>query len=92
MAGVGVSERVRGFVVDGEVEGGVLLGRGVGVQLPVQLRHQARGGEMRAALAPLAGAQLRAHGGLDGGHQQGRRNSLAGHVADGERQLEPAAP
>ena len=28
------------------------------------------------------GAQLRAHGGLDGRHQQRRRNAFSGHVAN----------
>ncbi len=36
--------------------------------------------------ASVRGAQLRPHGGLDGGHQQRRRNAFAGHVADGEGQ------
>ena len=35
----------------------------------------------------VGGAQLGAHGGLDGGHQQRRGDPLAGHVADGEGQL-----
>ncbi len=87
MAGVGVGQGVGGLVVHGEIEGGVFFRRGGGVELPVQDRDQRGRGKAAPWPLPLPWrAQLRAHGGLDGGHEQRGGNSLARHVADGEGQ------
>ena len=87
MAGVGVGEGLGLFVVEREVERRVLFGRSVGVQLLVQARNHHRSGRQARHIAVgirLTGGELHAHGGLDGGHQESRRNAFAGYVADGE--------
>src|SRR5262249_12882627 len=90
MAGIGVGEHSMPVVIGAEEKRRGLLRRGVVIELDVQLRNEIGSGESPdggvAARGRSGGRELSPQHRLNGRHEERAGNSLAGDVADGERE------